>query len=184
MSEDDDRPTLTVVADNPQPKRNERLAQQYFNDALLQLAANIIRVVRGAGKPYELILQCNDVVTTAIEVRDATGNMPSDATVANLLLLEREEIEDYHSFRGGKKLAMHRMVKGGLQFAASRLLHQQLQIQQGEREMEDAFDELERLHEERRKQREAEARADRAKALPKRKPAKRKPRKPKSEGFL
>jgi len=174
MSDDEDRPKLTVVADNPQPKRDERYAQQQFERALLQLAANIIRVVRGAGKPYEVILQCNEVVNTAIEVRDKAGNMPSDATVANILMLGHEEIHDYDSLWSERKIAMRRMVSGALRVAASSLLQQQLQVQHGQREMDEAFDYLRYRYAEEQKKREAEARAARAKPAPSRKPAKRK----------
>lgn len=174
MSDENDRPKLTVVADNPQLKRDALLERQFFDDALLQLAANIIRVVRGAGKPYEIILQCNEVVQTAIDFRDKTGDMPSDASVANTLQLQHEELTEYESFRSQRKLAMEQMVSGALRVAASTLLGQRLQIDHGEKEMQSAYRELERIHEERRKQREVAERAARARATPQRKPPKRK----------
>jgi hypothetical protein len=179
MTDESDRPKLTVVAENTQTEIDTAWAQQTFDSQLIELAANIIRVVRGAGRPYEIILQCDKVVKAEIAVHNQAGRMPSDYSVATALLLEREEIDDYHSFRGGKKLAMRRMVRGGLQFTASSLLGQPLQIKQGEREMDDAFDELERLYEELRKKREAEARAARARAAPRRKPTQKKARKAK-----
>ncbi|WEX88000.1 hypothetical protein PZN02_000446 [Sinorhizobium garamanticum] len=148
------------------------------------MAANITRVVRGAGRPYEVILRCDEVVKAAIEFHNRVGRMPSEASVANALMLEDEEIRDYDSLFGRRKLAMQRTVRGALQVTASTLLHQQLQIKHGQREMDDAFDDLERLYEDLRRKREAEAKAARASAAPKRKPAKRKPRKAKGVDSL
>ena len=174
MSDESDRPKLTVVADNPRPKRDERMVQQFFDNALLQLAANIIRVARGAGKPHEIILQCNEVVKTAIDFRDKTGDMPANYSVSNTLRLREEELTEYESFNSQRRLAMEQMMSGALQVAASRMLGQRLQVDQGEKEMQSAYRDLENLYEERRKQREAELRAARAKPAPKRKPGKRK----------
>ncbi len=47
MSDDSERPELKVVAENTQAKIDENWAQGFFDQQLLDLAANIIRVVRG-----------------------------------------------------------------------------------------------------------------------------------------
>lgn len=180
MTDESDRPKLTVVAENTRGEIDRKWAEEVFERSLLELAANIIRVVRGAGKPHEVIAQCDEVVKTAIEVREKSGRLPSPESVANTLLLEHERIVEYDSFWAGRQHAVRRMVKGSLQIAASRLLNQQTQILRGESEMEDGFRDLERLHEELRKQREAEARAARARAAPQKKPTRKKAKKTKS----
>ncbi len=142
-----------------------------------KLAANIIRVVRGAGRPDDIIDQCNEVLKAAIEYHDKTQRFVPYQSVAAALRLEREEIDDYHSYFGQRQLAIRRMVKGSLQIAASSLLKQLTQIHMGQAELDDGYRELESLREERRKQREAES--GRVAARPKRKSTARKARKPK-----
>lgn len=153
---------------------SERFAQRAFDAALLQLSANIIRVVRGAGRPYDVILQCSDVLQAALEVKEKTGRVPSDAAVANTLMLKHEEVTEYESFRSQRKLAMEQMISGALRVAAARMLDQRLQIDHGEKEMQSAYLSLDRVYEELRKKREVEAKKRRAKTAPRRKPAKRK----------
>ncbi|MDE3873288.1 hypothetical protein I7G55_04060 [Sinorhizobium meliloti] len=177
MTDDSERPKFKVVAENTQAKIDENWAQQFFDQQLLDLAANIISVVRGAGKPYAVIPQCNAVLQAAVDFRDRVGALPSSASVANALMLREEEIRDYASLSGHRKLWRARTVSGALQVAASTLVRQPLQITQGKREMDDAFDELESFYYDLRKQREAEAKAVRMRTAPKRKPAKRKAKK-------
>lgn len=174
MSDDEDRPKLTLVAENTRQQIDVNMLQERVDYALRELAANIIRVVRGAGKPDDIIDQCNDVLKAAIDYHDKGHRFVSYHTVAEALRLDRDDIDDYDSYFGRRKLAIRRMVKGSLQIAASRLLQQQTQVHRGEAELDDGFIELESLREERRKQREAAERAARAKAAPKRKVVKRK----------
>ncbi|WP_037456126.1 hypothetical protein [Sinorhizobium fredii] len=183
MGDDDERPKLTVVADSPKPKREERFARQSFNSALLQLAANIIRVVRGAGRPEEIILQCDDVVRTAVEFRDVAERVPLSHDVASLLRLRDEDTTGYEDLWIDREDARQDMIRGALQLVASKLLSQPLQIQQGKKQMHDAYLRLKRISDEIRRQSE-ERLAARSRAAPKSKPAKRKPRKPKDEGYL
>ncbi|MQX23376.1 hypothetical protein GHJ84_20910 [Sinorhizobium meliloti] len=100
MTDDSERPKFKVVAENTQAKIDENWAQQFFDQQLLDLAANIIRVVRGAGKPYAVIPQCNAVLQAAVDFRDRVGALPSSASVANALMLREEEIRDYASLSG------------------------------------------------------------------------------------
>lgn len=179
MSDEKDRPKLTVVAENTRQQVDANIMQEQVDYALRELAANIIRVVRGAGRPDDIIDQCNEVLKAAIEYHDKTQRFVPYHSVAAALRLEREEIDDYHSYFGQRKLAIRRMVKGSLQIAASSLLKQLTQIHMGESELDDGYRELESLCEERRKQREAEARASRVAATPKRKSTAKKARKPK-----
>ncbi|PJR16786.1 hypothetical protein [Sinorhizobium meliloti] len=174
MSDDQDRPKLTVVAENSRKQIDANLLQEQLDYALLVLAANVIRVVRGAGKPDDIIFQCNDVVKAAVEYKDKVGRFVSSHSVAGALRLPRERVDDYDSFHGQRQLAMREMMDGSLQVVASRLLGQLTQEHRGEREMFEAFRDLERIYQDLRKQREAEAKAARTRAAPKRKQAKRK----------
>lgn len=169
--------SLLSVAENTQQQIDRNWQQDRLDYALQVLAANIIRVVRGAGSPDDIIDQCNDVLKAAVEYHEKVGRFVSDHAVAAALRLEREKIHDYDSFEGQRLLAMRQMMDGSLQLAASRLRGQLTQQRRGESEMFEAFRELEDLYQERRKKREAEAKAARTKAAPKRKPAMRKAKK-------
>ncbi|WP_373413736.1 hypothetical protein [Ensifer aridi] len=177
MSDENDRPKLTVVAENTRQQVDANIMQEQVDYALRELAANIIRVVRGAGKPDDIIDQCNEVLKTAIEYQDKTKRFVHHYSVAAALHLKPERVRDYDSFEGQRQLALHQMIKGSLQVTASRLLGQLTQENRGEREMFEAFRELEHLYQELRKKREAKAKAARAKGAPKRKPVKRKTKK-------
>jgi hypothetical protein len=174
MSDEQDRPKLTVVSENTRQQVDANMLQERMDYALRELAANIIRVVRGAGKPDYVIDQCNEVLKAAIEYHSKTGRFVSDQSVAWALHLKPEQIRDYDSFEGQRQLAMRQMIRGSLQVTASRLLGQLTQENRGDSEMFEAYRDLEHLYQDLRKQREAEARALRPKTTPKRKPVKRK----------
>ncbi|EUB95566.1 hypothetical protein PMI07_002054 [Rhizobium sp. CF080] len=166
MIDQPEKPKLSVVAQNTQQQIETNEAQDQVNAALLELAANIIRVVRGAGKPEQILHQCSDVVNAAVEYRDAAGRLPSPATLASAILLEREVIDYNDSFWAARQIAYRRIVRGSLQVAASKLLGQRLQIDRGEDEIDESIQELEHLREEIRRKRAAEQRAMRPKISP------------------
>jgi len=166
-------PTAGKRSGNAMPI-DENWLQEALDYRLRELAANIIRVVRGAGRPDDIVDQCNEVLKAAIEYHDKTQRFVSDQSVAMALHLKPEQIRDYESFEGQRQLALRKMVKGSLQVAASRLLDQRTQENRGESEIFEAYRDLEHLYQVLRKQREAELRAARAKPAPRRKPAKRK----------
>lgn len=164
MADDDEKPRLKVVAENSQRQIDEAYAQDLVDSRLRELAANLIRVVRGAGKPQEVIFQCDKVVKAALEYRESAGHLPTSFSVASALGLEHERIRDYESFEGQLQLATRKMMDGGMQIVASRLLNQMTQERRGDSELYEGFRDLERLFEERRKEREAEERARRSAA--------------------
>jgi hypothetical protein len=67
------------VIDGGGPEGRDRIyAEQEFKDALREAAANMPRVIRGAGKTYALLKQMSDVVAAAVKVRDVTGQRRTD----------------------------------------------------------------------------------------------------------
>ncbi|MBO9168426.1 hypothetical protein [Rhizobium sp. L245/93] len=176
---DSEKPPLRVVAKNTQAEIDRGPAQHEVDRTLIILAANILRVVRGAGKPDEVIEQCVDVVNAAIEFQDKTGGYLSSYAVADAILLKPEKVEDYESFHANRQWAIESMVSGSLQYAASRLLDQQLHIQKGERELMSGFRQLEEIYQEARMARLAAEKAARSsssrKPVKKPKAAKKKP---------
>lgn len=179
MANDEDKPRLKVVSENSQRQIDEAHAQDLVDHRIRELAANLIRVVRGAGKPHEVIFQCDKVVKAALEYRESAGHLPTSFSVASALGLEGERIRDYDSFEGLRQLATRKMLDGGMQVVASRLLNQLTQEHRGESQLYEGFRDLEHLYEEIRKQRAAEERARRsvARAKTKAKSAKKSVRK-------
>jgi hypothetical protein len=55
-------PDFTVIEGGGPEGRDRILAEQEFKFALRQTAANMLRIIRGAGKPFELLTQMSDVV--------------------------------------------------------------------------------------------------------------------------
>jgi hypothetical protein len=93
MADETEKPRLSVVAQNTRQQIETNDAQQAVNAALIELAANIIRVVRGAGKPEAIVHQCSDLVNAAVDYQDAAGRLPSPAALAAAIQLEREPID-------------------------------------------------------------------------------------------
>ncbi|SIO37069.1 hypothetical protein SAMN05444722_1722 [Rhodovulum sp. ES.010] len=115
------------------------------DEALRRLTANLLRVTRGAGKPWEIVGHAAEFVL-AVEAAQRTsefGYSPERASAA--LRLEhfafdrtREDIE-----MRMKLDAEHRIVCGALQIAASDLLGQNTHLQRGATEMSDGIRDLE-----------------------------------------
>lgn len=171
---DDEKPKLQLVAENSQGEIDANWAQQDVDRALVELAANVIRVVRGAGKPHQLLGQCADVVNAAVAYREAAGMLPSPFSLAESIRLRHEGFEYDDHFWLERQISKRLMIDGALQVAASKLLGQHLQIRRGEDEMDRGIRNLERAKEDLRKKRAAEERAARPRAaVSKKKPAKR-----------
>lgn len=178
---DTDPPELPPASEKSKTEIDAEWAKLKFDRALIEMAANVIRVVRGAGRPEDIIDNCMNVVKAAVEHHDTTKRYPRQYDIATTLRLEHEPIEDYQSYWGGKQIAIRDMISGSLQVAASTLIGQPLQVKQGEREMDRAFVGMELLREEQRAARaaaESEARKSMAAKKPVAKTKRKRPTKP------
>lgn len=144
--QEDARPRLTVAADNTQQDIAQHIARQEIGFPLRMLAANLIRVVRGAGAPYDVGRQCVAVIEALEKYRKVVGSYPSSHEIQDALELVRPEFDGSES-----DSAIFAMTRGGLRIAAANLLSQRLQIVQGEKDLMDAFYQLEAWREEQRK---------------------------------
>lgn len=114
------------------------------------LGANMLRVMRGAGRPYSLISEMADVVQAVREVHDVAGTYPMPEVFANALdpqLAKNERNEwratvdeatkqrwqDDGTF--DREDADWEIIHGAMQIAASELLGQKPQEASGKREM-------------------------------------------------
>lgn len=104
------------------------------------MTANLIRLTRGTGKPYEVIDQLNKLIDALGEYREAHGYLPgpefSDMLVqaVDMDLLSRLDEVNRREYR-----ATHTIVRGALQMAASQMLGQQTQKSAGLSELYDGI---------------------------------------------
>src|SRR5690349_10988102 len=71
-------------------KRRREWASGEFSYAIRDLAANMLRVVRGAGKGYELLAQMQKVIDSAVKYRDLHDCWPNSDMISETLRLEDE----------------------------------------------------------------------------------------------
>jgi hypothetical protein len=104
--------------------------QQALNDvsdALRSLAANVIGIVRGAGKPLELSMHVDAFTAALGAFEGATGQHPKAWEFADMLTVDLEpkgqapaNANDLAEF-----YARHDIIQASLQLAAARLLKQE-----------------------------------------------------------
>jgi hypothetical protein len=150
-------------------------ARSEFSWSIRDCAANVLRIVRGAGKPYELLTQMQKALNAAVRFQEAHGHWPQDV-IANDLRLEDESEKHRERVREGaleqstfdrwsedgtfeRMDAKHTMYRGALQIVASQMIAQNVQETAGDREFHDGLRTYERARDERRARRQVEARA-------------------------
>ena len=163
MADDKDKPprlalaATTSAAEVERNRRDEEL--QVISDQLhwhlRDLAANLMRVARGAGKPYEIGKQCVAVIQTMQSYRDLIGFYPGSGELSEMLNLKQFD-RDY-GLRGSQLewgLAEQKMVRGALQMAASTLVEQNTQYSAGNSELFEGLAVIEKIREENRRVRD------------------------------
>jgi len=106
--------------------------------ALKELAANVARIIRGAGHPHKLIEQMHKSIVTMKAYADLNGEWPSDFDIHKWLDAERPREKYSDDARGdyayGRDFAERVIHRGVLQIVASRLVQQLPQERTGENE--------------------------------------------------
>ncbi|MBB6465585.1 hypothetical protein HNQ96_001443 [Aminobacter lissarensis] len=181
MSNDDEKkPHLRLAVENDQREIDHEQAKRDIEWPLRDLAANIIRVVRGAGKSYEIASQCVLVLKVFQQYRDRVGCWPSSWEIDEALSIRRESENPTYDDAWEREHARDTIIRGALQVTASRLVGQNTQEQRGRSEMMDGVRELEHIREEARKRMAEAERAQRQRLNPK-KVAAKKTSKPKAK---
>jgi len=147
---------MKVVAENSEEEVARRRAEQEraraeleLGMALRELGANMLRVIRGAGRPAILGTQCQTLVDVMAAYREAVGHWPPSEEIVAALAIERPEYFDRLSDREKDRYFGERqIVRGALQAAAAGLLGQRTQERAGEHEMYGGVNEIERVREE------------------------------------
>jgi len=114
-------------------RRAERLAMS----ALRTVAANLMRVTRGSGKPEEIVLQLDRLVTDLRAYREISKEWPSADTFARALDIRSDKLDrarenpDYFD----ESIAQLKIVRAALGVAAAQLLGQATQISTSNHEL-------------------------------------------------
>lgn len=149
---------MKVVATNSAADLAREHAMLDVQSALAELAANLLRVIRGAGKPYMLPRNAADFLKAVVAYNEITGPIPFEGRVLDALdigydLDARLEMSPDNQER---TLAEEQIVQGALQIAASQILGQKTQERAGSSEMHAGIRDLEALRRRQRLAREAE----------------------------
>lgn len=141
---------LRVVSSQTSTQIERNYAEGELEFPFRNLAANIIRVVRGAGRPEDMIAQMLACLDAAEAYRKLTGHYPKAKIYRRFLNLaefyfdpttwadekEKEAILQLSMSGYPEKIEAERMIhRGALQVAASRLLGQHTQEVAGDHEM-------------------------------------------------
>lgn len=136
--------SIKLVSETPEEEVARRRAQEAEEeardvalDALVTMTANLLRIARGSGKPYEVWHYATAYLEAEDELHTLRGRGLSQFEITTALdasAAEREPNEgDEHAYHVHD--AKHFAVKGALQLAASRLLGDRLRMAAGESEL-------------------------------------------------
>jgi hypothetical protein len=131
-------------------QREKEWAKDEVERTACDLAANMLRIIRGAGKPYEILLQMKAVIDAAIKFQAVHSYWPNNV-IADALRLKSKDEEYWEGQREGRYtkeqvdrwladgqqqrlLAEHTIQRGALQAIASALVGQNTQQRAGESE--------------------------------------------------
>jgi hypothetical protein len=132
---------MRVVSENSEAEIARQRAWSEVESHLRELAANFMRVTRGAGKPWEIGRQAQSLINAMQEHWDAVGHYPGSEAISNALSLDLDP--DVRARMSAENMveiyARQKIVRGCLQFAASHLLGQMTQESAGRSEMHDGM---------------------------------------------
>lgn len=175
---------MRVVSSNSDKEIAAGRALERLRWPMRELAANMLRVVRGAGRPYELPSQIAKVLSLMEDYRDVAGHYPSDYDIGDTINIRNETGGRSDDWAHG----IDTMVQGALQVAASTLVNQSTQKSVGEHELIEGLAQIEEIREGNRREARSWASPARApKAVQKEMKrragelGKQKPRKPKGK---
>lgn len=156
MSDDgipEERP-VRLVANNTEADIARDRATAAVSWKLRNLTANLLRVVRGAGKPHEIAEQAGELVLAVAAYQKAFGHWPPSWELSEMLSIDQpqEGLARLEGHEWSRAHAEHTIVRGALQIAASRLIGQSTQERAGESEMLDGVRSLEAAREEMRRE--------------------------------
>ena len=129
---------MKFVAENSASDIEAHHARVRVEHAVQELAANFLRIVRGAGKPYDLVRNVSAFIHAVVAYDEAKPRDPlSDVLYASLQVgRDRVSVEEFGEAEWLRAHGEDSIVRGAMQIAASRLLEQR--TQEGRRARGDA----------------------------------------------
>lgn len=92
---------------------------------LRELAANLLRIIRGAGKPYEMMLQMAELVEAIQAYQAVVGRAPwEEFNRAVDVSRDIKDMQHWNAEDRHRDDAEHQIIQGVLQVVASRLVRQ------------------------------------------------------------
>ena len=147
-------PPFRVVSDQSEKDIERKRTRDEIGFVLRQMAANLLRIVRGAGKGYDLLDEMIACVKAFQEFRSAHGHWPESHAIQSALEFDEPspalDAPDSHWDEWGVKSAELDVCRASLRIAAARILGQKLQEDHGHNDLRSAVDALERAREKRR----------------------------------
>jgi len=128
---------MPVAGENSEADVARRRARDRIDWPLRELTANLIRVTRGAGKPYEIARQTRALLQAFIDYQESIGHFPPADELSGLLSIDRDllDMEKMNEEHLDRYFAEQSIIDGSLQIAASWLLGQKTQEVAGSSEM-------------------------------------------------
>jgi len=167
---------MHVVSSNTPTDIAINRASEQIREALIDLAANILRVIRGAGKPEEIDHQALRFVRATIAHQEAAGCLPHPSLYSTALFYDENERGDRRTDQDPQEHYLEeRIVRAVLQLVASRMLRQLTHENKSKYEMAIATNDLSDIREAHRRRMHAELRAQ-AKPVRKKKRRSKKPK--------
>jgi hypothetical protein len=131
---DDETPKLSLAAE-AQPHEIERAqAVRELTWSTKEMAANLLRVIRGAGRPLDLPQQIINFADEILEVSKSAHVWAVSSAIEEALQSAMPSWDSHESDQHEGDI-----VSGALQWVASRLVHQRAQECAGSREMDEAI---------------------------------------------
>lgn len=147
---------MRVAADHSDAELARRRVMADVSHAVRDLASNLMRVVRGAGKPHDIFRQAHTLAEAFVRYHEATGLVVAADELSTMLSIEGDpQFADHFSGLERDRLdAGQCVIQGALQVAASRLLNQKTQETVGQQEMFEGMIAIGRIHGEMRRVRQ------------------------------
>lgn len=132
---------MELRIDNSERDLRTNEATYHVKHALIELTANLLRVTRGAGKPYEILSQARELLAASKEYGDVVGQAPffGDIVTVNPRYENLGNIAEVSYSQSNEGYAKDEMLRGALQIVASRLLSQNTQERRGDSELHEGM---------------------------------------------
>lgn len=165
---DPERSALRLIAENNAADLESAAALKRVQFAVRELAANLLRIIRGAGRPHQLGQDAQALIESLTEYQNRVGRWPFAEEVSAALSIAPSQ--EFRQQLTGASLdrvdAEEMIIRGVLQQVASRLTGQRTHERLGKSEMYEGIRDLRSAQEAMRKELKAPAKGAAARKTP------------------